>query len=205
MDPASAHIPGRMTSASGRRISTHVGKLDRLFARGLAVLGFALLTWVGARLSVPLPGTPVPGTLQTLSVLLAGAFLGPWIGAASQAAYIFMGIAGLPVFALPGAGPLYLLGPTGGYLVGFVAAAFTVGALLEKIGRGPIVARAAAFVLGAAIIHAFGFAWLLVVLSDTTRALGAGVLPFVLFDCAKIVVATGVHAGYLRWKSSTRP
>ena len=205
MDPATAHIPGRMTSPSSGRASTHVAMLDRLFARALAILGFAFLTWVGARLSVPLPGTPVPGTLQTLAVLLAGALLGPWAGAASQGAYIFMGIAGLPVFALPAAGPMYLLGPTGGYLIGFVAAAWSVGALLERIGRGPIVARAAAFLFGALVIHAFGLAWLSVVLGDTTRALRAGVLPFVLFDFAKVVVATGIHAGYLRWKSSTRP
>src|SRR5437867_320991 len=86
--------------------------LPRLIERTLGVLGFALLTWAGARISVPLPFTPVPGTLQVLAVLLAGAILGARAGAASQAAYVGAGMAGLPVFVLPGAGPGYLLGPT---------------------------------------------------------------------------------------------
>jgi len=167
------------------------------------VVGFALLTWAAAKVSVPLPMTPVPGTLQTLAVLLAGAALGARAGAVSQASYIFMGMAGLPVFALPGSGPGYLLGPTGGYLVGFIAAAFVVGSVIKKTGGREALRAALAFLLGAATIHACGLAWLSVVLGDPAAAFRAGVLPFVLFDLAKVVVATGIHAGYLRWKPAT--
>src|SRR5262245_52763921 len=101
--------------------------------RSVLVIGFALLTWAGAKVAVPLPFTPVPGTLQTLAVLLAGAMLGARAGAASQMAYLVMGLAGLPVFALPGAGPAYFLGPTGGYLVGFILAAWRHGSLPRTV------------------------------------------------------------------------
>jgi biotin transport system substrate-specific component len=194
----SMNNPSRSTAAASSR------PLDRAVARLALVISFALLTWVGARISVPLPGTPVPATFQTLAVLLAGAFLGRRAASASQALYILMGAAGLPVFALPGAGPSYLLGPTGGYLIGFVIAAFIVGALLERGGNRGALRAAAAFFLGAGAIHVCGLGWLSVVLGDPAAALRAGVFPFVLFDLAKVVVATGVYTGYLRWKPNTR-
>ena len=203
MNLKSANIPGSMSGTADARLQAHVGPLERPIARALLVVGFALMTWVAAKVSVPLPMTPVPGTLQTLAVLLAGAVLGARAGAVSQASYIFMGMAGLPVFALPGSGPLYLLGPTGGYLVGFIAAAFVVGSVIKKTGGREVLPAALAFLLGAATIHTCGLAWLSVVLGDPAAAFRAGVLPFVLFDLAKVVVATGIHAGYLRWKPAT--
>src|SRR2546428_1460196 len=205
MSQTPADISGSMSSESGATVALASRILERPAARLVLVCGFALLTWAGAKISVPLPGTPVPGTLQTLAVLMAGAFLGARAGAASQSAYIIMGMAGLPVFALPGAGPAYLLGPTGGYLVGFVAAAFIVGSLVARWrGRG-VGGPFLIFLLGAVTIHACGLAWLSVVLGDAVGALRAGVLPFILFDLAKVVVATGTYAGYLRWKPSTHP
>ena len=203
MNLKSANIPGSMSGTADARLQAHVGPLERPIARALLVVGFALMTWVAAKVSVPLPMTPVPGTLQTLAVLLAGAVLGARAGAVSQASYLFMGMAGLPVFALPGSGPLYLLGPTGGYLVGFIAAAFVVGSVIKKTGGREVLPAALAFLLGAATIHTCGLAWLSVVLGDPAAAFRAGVLPFVLFDLAKVVVATGIHAGYLRWKPAT--
>ena len=205
MSLTSAEVSGRASGAPGAYAATQAGHLERPAARLAFICGFALLTWAGARISVPVPLTPVPGTLQTLAVLLAGAVLGARAGAASQVAYPAMGVAGLPVFALPGAGPAYLLGPTAGYLVGFVPAAFVVGSLLGKDRRRGVALSALVFLLGAATIHACGLAWLSVVLGSPSAAVRAGVLPFVFFDLAKVVVATGIHAGYLRWKPSTRP
>jgi len=176
--------------------------VSRPLARVALGLGFALLTWAGARVSVPLPFTPVPGTLQTLAVLLAGGLLGARAGAASQAAYLLMGVAGLPVFALPGAGPAYFLGPTGGYLAGFVAAAYASGWLITRLRGLGVRGAAISFLAGSAALHACGFAWLSVVLGDPAAAWRAGVLPFLLFDLAKVVAATGIHAGYQRWKAS---
>ena len=199
-----ANLPGKTSGVRATLPKAHVDLLERPLARALLVVCFALLTWAAARISVPLPMTPVPGTLQTLAVLLAGAILGPRAGAASQASYVLMGLAGLPVFALPGSGPGYLLGPTGGYLVGFVVAAFVVGSVLARPGRRRLLVGVLAFGLGAATIEICGLTWLSVVLGDPVAALRAGVLPFVLFDLAKVVVATGIHAGYVRWNPSTR-
>jgi biotin transport system substrate-specific component len=203
MAVTTANTQGSMNAVPGARTRAHLASWDRPLVRGIVVVAFAFITWGAAKISVPLPMTPVPGTLQTLAVLLAGAALGARAGAASQATYLLMGLAGLPVFALPGAGPGYLLGPTGGYLLGFVVAAYVVGAALEKLGRRGVARPAMAFLLGAATIHVFGFAWLSVVFGDPTAALRAGLLPFVLFDLAKVVVASGIHAGYLRWKPNT--
>ena len=205
MSLTSADISRGMTGASEGGAPASSALLGRRAIR-LALVGcFALLTWLGAKIAVPLPGTPVPGTLQTLAVLRAGAFLGARAGAGSQAVYILMGAAGLPVFALAGAGPFYLLGPTGGYLFGFVAAAFLVGVLLSGRASRGVLGSGAAFLSGAAIIHVFGVAWLAVVLGDPAAAVRAGVSPFILFDLAKVVVAAGIYAGYLRWKPDTRP
>lgn len=179
---------------------------------GLIAL-FALLTWISAKISVPLPWTPVPGTLQTLAVLLAGAVLGARAGAASQIAYLSLGMAGLPVFALPGAGPFYFAGPTGGYLAGFVAGAFLTGCLASAMKRWGTTGLFLAFLAGGAAIHAVGLPWLAFSLGgDPGAALRAGLLPFLLFDLAKMVVGTGIAAalrrgrvGGARWNNISSP
>ncbi len=191
------------TANAGAALDRPAPALPGVLARVPAVMAFALLTWAGARISVPLPFTPIPGTLQVLAVLLAGAILGPRAGAASQAAYLLAGLAGLPVFALPGSGPAYLLGPTGGYLLGFVVAAYVTGASINGLRRFGLPGAGLAFLAGAVVIHVCGWAWLSVLLGDAGSALRAGLLPFALFDLAKIVVATGLYAGYRRWKVRT--
>jgi hypothetical protein len=99
--------------------------------RALLLALFALLTALGAYVAVPLPVGPVPLSLQTLFVLLCGLLLGPRLGAAAQAAYLTAGFVGLPVFAQGFGGPGVLLGPTGGYLIAFPAAA-----ALARLGGG---------------------------------------------------------------------
>ena len=194
----------RIGSIKGRIASDGFSlRLARRYQTALLVLGFAGLTWAGARISVPLPFTPVPGTLQVLPVLLAGALLGARAGAASQAIYLLSGVAGLPVFALPGAGPGYFLGPTGGYLIGFVGAAYVTGSVLAGFRRPGLPRTALAFLAGGAVIYACGLAWLAVYMGDPGAALRAGILPFVLFDLAKIVVAIGIYTGSMRWKART--
>src|SRR2546426_1928885 len=94
MSQTPADISGSMSGESRATAALASRILERPAARLALICGFALLTWAGAKISVPLPGTPVPGTLQTLAVLLAGAVLGARAGAASQAAYLFMGVAG---------------------------------------------------------------------------------------------------------------
>lgn len=125
--------------------------------RAVLVAFFAVLTAVGAFVRVPLPG--VPFTLQVPAVLLAGLALGPWLGAASQAAYLAVGLLGLPVFAT-GGGPGYVLTPTFGFLVGFVLAAAVAGAVAGDLARSGTLRVALALALGIAAIYLVGVPWL---------------------------------------------
>src|SRR5258707_1130777 len=127
-------------------------------ARVAQIVGFTLLSVIGAKIRVPIPFTPVPATLQILPVLLAGLFLGARGGAASQIAYLALGLAGVPVFALPGGGPGYLLGPTGGYLIGFVAAAFVTGTVCGRDPRPGTARMGLALLAGTLVLHICGFA-----------------------------------------------
>lgn len=157
---------------------------SRAVRRTAGVVGLALLTALGARVSIPLPGTPVPFTFQVVAVLLAGWLLGPRLGAASQLSYLAAGAAGLPVFAA-GGGLAYLLGPTGGYLLAYPAAAWLVGvAAREDAGLARQVAGLAG---GLALIHLGGAGWLAVVAGHET-ALAAGVLPFLGVDAVKALL-----------------
>lgn len=143
-----------------------------------AVLVFAgsLLVAVCAKIQIPIPG-PIPTTLQTFAVLLVGAALGSRRGTAAIVVYLLEGAAGLPVFALPAAGSGYFLGPTGGYLVGFVAAALLVGTLAERGWDRRFGTAIPAFLGGHAVILVFG-ALRLIPLFGPSGALTAGVLPF---------------------------
>lgn len=160
----------------------------------LAVVLFALLTALGARVAVPVPGTAVPVTLQTLFVLLAGALLGPRLGAASQLAYLAAGIAGLPAF-VAGGGPAYLFGPTGGYLLAFPAAAAAAGWVAARAPTRPgpaLVWLAIGLFLATLIVFAGGAAQLAVLTGDFGRAVQLGVLPFLIGDVVKVLVAAVV-------------
>ena len=157
----------------------------------LGVLGFAALTAVGARVSVPLPGTVVPMTLQPVAVLLAGAILGSRAGAASQVAYLAAGMAGLPVFAA-GGGAAYLLGPTGGYLLAFPVAAAIAG--LAGGREGSWVRSAVWLGVALAVIHLGGLAWL-AVLGGGSFAAESLVRPFLLGDVLKVLLVLAI----VRW------
>jgi biotin transport system substrate-specific component len=146
------------------------------------VFAFALLTAIGARVALPIPGTPVPFTFQPLAVLLAGGLLGARLGAASQIAYLAAGFAGLPVFAIAGGGTL-------GYLLAFPLAAYAVGAL----ARGGYLSNLVALVTGLFIIYAGGVAWLAILFGWNT-AIATGFLPFILPDLVKAFMAMLVMA-----------
>ena len=156
------------------------------------MVGFALLTAVAAQIRFPVPGTPVPITGQTFAVLLAGAALGSWAGAGSQAIYWALGAIGLPFYADASGGWEAATGATAGYLVGFIAAAWVVGALAERGQDRTVWSAIPAFLAGNAVIYLFGVTWLyLSVAAITTMsdALGAGFTPFVIGDVFKIVLA----------------
>lgn len=158
---------------------------SRAARRAIGVAAFAAATALGAKVAIPVPGTPVPFTLQVLFILLSGALLGARLGATSQLLYLGAGALGAPVFAA-GGGLAYLLGPTAGYLWAAPAAAFAVGALA---GRSAGPARLGlGLAAGLAVIYAGGAAWLAVG-SGLETAFRLGVLPFVGVDLLKAALA----------------
>jgi len=155
------------------------------------IIGGSLLIGLCAQVKVLLPFSPVPITAQTFAVLMIGTLLGAWRGSLCVLTYIVQGVAGLPVFAL-GGGFAVLIGPTGGYLVGFVPAAYITGLLAQKGWDRRIVTTILAMVLGNIVIYAFGLLWLCC-LTGINRAVPAvGLYPFVVGDLLKIALAAAV-------------
>ncbi|HEX4575489.1 MAG TPA: biotin transporter BioY [Gemmatimonadales bacterium] len=156
--------------------------------RSVAVVLGAALVAVAAQISIPLPGTPVPLTLQPLAVLVVGGLLGPALGASSLVCYLALGAAGLPVFTPYGVpGLARLLGPTGGYLLAYPIAAFAVGKLA---GDGRRLGRLALAVLaGLVLIHLGGLAQLVLLTGSARAALRLGTLPFIAGDLVKLALA----------------
>lgn len=167
------------------------GANTRIAVKGLALVAGSLIIALSARVQVPM--WPVPMTMQVLAVLGIAMAFGARIGVATVALYIAEGAIGLPVFA-GGAGPAYLVGPTGGFLAGFLVAAGVTGWLAEGgWTRRPLTGFAIAL-LGVAIIHALGFSWL-ATLAGPGTALGAGVLPFLPGDVVKAALLAVVLSG----------
>jgi biotin transport system substrate-specific component len=150
------------------------------------VVAGSLLLAVAAQIKIPL--WPVPVTAQTLVVLLLGALLGSRLGVAAVLLYLAQGAMGLPVFAGGGGGAAALVGPTAGYLAGFVVAVFLVGKLCERGWDRKVGTAVLAMLLGNLTIYLFGLLWL-------SRFVGAdlvlstGLLPFIPGDILKIVLA----------------
>lgn len=159
----------------------------------LGIVGFVLATAAASQIAIPLPGTPVPFTLQPMLVVLAGMMLGPGAGATSMALYLAAGAAGLPVFTPIGApGVARLLGPTGGYLLAYPAAAFAAGWLARRWPR--FAGRAVAGIVGMVVLFAGGIAQLTVLTGSGARALALGVTPFAALDVVKALLAAGLTA-----------
>jgi len=158
------------------------------------IAGFSLVIAVSAQVSIPLPFTPVPITLQTFAVVLTGALLGSRRGAAAIIVYLVEGIAGLPVFSLGRAGFSHLLGPTGGYLVGFVVAAWLVGFLVERRLASTILGALVVLIVGHLVPYVTGIGWLSVFLG-ISKALLLGFTPFLIGDALKVVASVGIIKG----------
>ena len=149
---------------------------------------FGAVTAAGAFLIIPFPLVPI--TLQTLFVSLAAALLGGRLGALSQFVYLLLGIIGLPVFHGGKAGMGVLLGPTGGYLFGFIAAAYVIGKLIEIREKPDFIWILFAMVVGTIIIYLLGVTQLsLVAKLSVYKSISAGVLPFLIGDAIKIIAA----------------
>jgi biotin transport system substrate-specific component len=165
--------------------------LGRARVTTLGILGFAVAVAAASQVAIPIPGTPVPMTLQPLVVALAGLWLGPVAGATSMALYLAAGVAGLPVFAPMGPpGFMRLLGPTGGYLWAYPVAALVAGLVASH--RRTFVVRALAAAAAFVVIHIGGFAQLLALTGSAERAIALGAAPFLLLDLLKVLAAAAL-------------
>jgi biotin transport system substrate-specific component len=168
--------------------------------RVAAIVLFAALTALGARIMIPLPFTPVPITLQVMMVLLAGLTLGAKDGALSQIAYVGTILIGLP-FDAKGIGAAVLVSATAGYLIAFIPAAFVTGWLAEKGARGNRAWSFAASLVGVGIIYVMGTAWLTIGFlgGDVAKGWALGVAPFIAVDVIKAVIAAACAEGARTW------
>lgn len=151
--------------------------LTALMAAVICVLG---------PLSVPLLFSPVPISVTMIGIYLAVYAVGMWRGTAAVVIYLLLGLVGLPVFSGFTGGPSKLLGPTGGYLIGFIFTALISGFFIDRFWKNRVIS-AAGMILGMAVAYAFGTVWLAYVADMTFgEALAAGVIPYVGFDLVKI-------------------
>jgi len=164
--------------------------LDQARSMGLAIV-FSLFIAACAQFTIHIG--PIPITGQSFAVLLTGALLGSRLGTAAVIAYLIEGAIGLPFFAPGGApGILRFLGPTGGYLVAFPAAAFITGAFAENGWDRRFLTAAAAMSIGSIVILLAGWSWLVVLHTPPVAAFNAGVKPFLLGDVVKVILAAAV-------------
>jgi len=143
-----------------------------------------------AQIALPIPGSPIPVTGQTLGVLLIGAGYGSTLGLSTLVTYLLVGIAGAPVFAKGGSGLAHLTGPTGGYLVGMLVASLLVGALAGRKWDQKVRSALPTMLLGDAVIFTFGLFWL----QNYTHkgwswTISAGFTPFIIGEVLKIAIA----------------
>lgn len=160
----------------------------------LIVVAASLLIAISAQVSVPVPFTPVPMTLQPMAILLAGALLGSTRGAAAATLYLLEGAVGLPVFASGKGGFIWLIaGPTAGYLLSYPLVAWVTGWLSERgWSRSPLT-TIPMMASGIALIHLGGWAWLSTVIGmGAAGAFAAGTVPFLAGDVLKIMIAAAL-------------
>lgn len=165
--------------------------LARTRAHDIAlVLGAALLTAAFAQVVIPVPNTPIAITGQTFAVLLTAASLGPLRGMLGQLTYVALGAVGLPFYADAESGFQHVTGASGGYLIGFIPAAYLIG-LAARYGYDRQLWKAVPlFVAGSLVIYAVGVPWLAIAAGfDASKAISAGFTPFILGDLIKAALA----------------
>ncbi|MGI6684322.1 MAG: biotin transporter BioY [Bacillota bacterium] len=155
---------------------------------------FSALTAVLSQVSIPLPFSPVPITLQTFAVFLTGAVLGSRKGTLALAIYVLIGLFGLPVFSQGKSGLPALVGPTGGYIIGFIPAVYIIGKVLEESEHITFLRSFGAITLGLVVVYTLGVIQLKFVLDlSLTEAVTMGVLPYLVFEFAKVIM--GAYLG----------
>ncbi len=163
--------------------------LDKSVLRAFAAIFFIISITLAAFVRIPLPFTPVPLTLQTFFVLLSAAILGMRLGLFTQFAYIFLGFIGFPVFTGFSAGLLYFLGPTAGYLLGFVIATIFIASVINRLGEN-ITLVTLVFFFASVLLLLSGVIWLKLSLQlSWLESFMAGFVPFLPGDTLKSILA----------------
>lgn len=157
----------------------------------LLVLAGSALIAIAAQISIPVPFSPVPLTLQPLAVLLVGVVLGASRGAAAAVLYLLEGASGLPVFAMGRGGAVWLAGPTAGYLFSYPFAAFIAGWFSERGWGSSVVRAVTGMLIALAVVYAGGWSWF-AALTDARTAFVAGVAPFIVADIVKIALGAAL-------------
>ena len=188
------HMPTLADAMLDSPMKSSAGK-GALTKTALVVFGTLLLA-ISAQFKIPL--YPVPITGQTLVVLLIGMTFGARLGGITMAAYLFEGVLGLPVFAGGASGIATLIGPTGGYLFGFLLASVAMGYLAERGMGRTAVSTVAAMFIGNCVIYFCGALWLSNFIGFG-QAIAAGVLPFLYGDTLKLIIAAGLMP--LAWRA----
>lgn len=175
-------------------------------ARHIAlILAGTILIALAAQVVIPVPGSPVPITGQTFGVLLSAGALGFRRGIAATVLYLLVGTVGLPVFAHGSHGIEILTGATGGYLIGFIAAAALIGRLAELGWDRNLIGAVGAMLIGSALIYAFGLPWLAYVAQvDAATTLQEGLYPFIPGDVVKLAFAAAAFPAAW-WVVGRRP
>lgn len=178
---------------------------DRRLAWPVLACLFAALIVVGSWTSIAIPISPVPIILANFFVILAGLLLGPLWGTAAVLVYLLVGLVGAPVFSKGGAGIAHLLGPTGGFLIGYLPAAFAAGAL-SRIGKMRWWTVMTAALIGALLVYAVGVPWFKAVFQPKDgsalswgRALLLSCLPYLPGDAFKVGLATLIGLRLRPW------
>jgi biotin transport system substrate-specific component len=168
------------------------------------VVGGSLLVALCARVTIPLPGTPVPLTVQNFGVLLVGLLLGSKRGFAALALYLAEGAAGMPVFSPLGPGGMaQLFGPTGGFLLAYPFVAWLAGYVMEH-GRKSFARAATGAFLGEVVLFTGGLAWLAVLTHSVAQAFRWGLYWFLFAEIIKVMMAAGIAAEWQRRRGATQ-
>ncbi|WP_419903990.1 biotin transporter BioY [Kiloniella sp.] len=181
-----------------------IGTNSNLLTKMLMVVVGSLALWASAKIQIPFH--PVPMTMQTTVVFAIGMAFGWRLGGLTILLYLFEGAMGLPVFSgtpEKGIGLAYIMGPTGGYLLGFFVSAVVVGWLAEKGWDRNYFSTAVAMVIGNIVIYSFGLAWLGSIVGWDKPVLAWGMTPFLLGDVIKLVLASLMLP--LIWKFIGKP
>jgi biotin transport system substrate-specific component len=180
------------TSTTTTQVSSQRNRALETATQIAIIVAASFFVALCARIYIPLPGTPVPLTVQNLGVLLIGLALGPRRGFIALALYLAEGVSGLPVFSPSGLGGLaQILGPTGGYLIAYPFVAALTGYIFEH-GKSSFARAAFASLAGEILLFAFGVSWLYVLTHSLSRALSFGLYWFVFAEILKVMVAAGI-------------